>query len=287
MVKYGGISVCVLVFVSTNKISPAQWGSCAGLENSIKGSGRHSTLQGWEQSVFNKANIGTVSKATFGETAERQGGARMGLSERYAAILSWNWNWNCICVPKSVEAWMLWLWRTCCLVSPLSCYDTAWQESWWSEKFYRNVRISICRHVLMAPSVWKDEHFGCEELAVQWVCYPVMAENSKRWINWSTLKFCFLCLCPLVCGRVDSGSPYRRNAPAAEHRRHGRRWERGQLHWAWTRLRTGGGSGGRCVYFCSAFLFFQFFFFFIHLIIIWVYVMSRVCLSVHLVWWKL
>ena len=31
-----------------------------------KGSGRHSTLQGGERSVFNQANIGTVSRATLG-----------------------------------------------------------------------------------------------------------------------------------------------------------------------------------------------------------------------------
>ena len=31
-----------------------------------KGSGRHSTLQGWEWSVFNHANIGTVLRATLG-----------------------------------------------------------------------------------------------------------------------------------------------------------------------------------------------------------------------------
>ena len=31
-----------------------------------KGSGRHSTLQGRERSVFNQANIGTVSRATLG-----------------------------------------------------------------------------------------------------------------------------------------------------------------------------------------------------------------------------
>ena len=34
------------------------------------------------------------SITNLGETAERRGGARMGLSERYGAILSWNWNWN-------------------------------------------------------------------------------------------------------------------------------------------------------------------------------------------------
>ena len=31
-----------------------------------KGSGRHSTLQGRERSVFNQRNIGTVSRATLG-----------------------------------------------------------------------------------------------------------------------------------------------------------------------------------------------------------------------------
>ena len=54
---------------------------------------RHSTLQGRERSVFNQANIGTVSRATL-ERLLRQGGARMGLSERFDAILSWNWNWT-------------------------------------------------------------------------------------------------------------------------------------------------------------------------------------------------
>ena len=32
-----------------------------------KGSGWHSTLQGWERSVFNQTNIGTVSRATLGQ----------------------------------------------------------------------------------------------------------------------------------------------------------------------------------------------------------------------------
>ena len=31
-----------------------------------KGSSRHFNLQGWEQSVFNQTNIGTVLRATFG-----------------------------------------------------------------------------------------------------------------------------------------------------------------------------------------------------------------------------
>ena len=54
-----------------------------------KGSGRHSTLRGRERSVFNQTNIGTVSRATSAkETAEIRGGARMGLSERYATIWS-------------------------------------------------------------------------------------------------------------------------------------------------------------------------------------------------------
>ena len=33
-------------------------------------------------------------EGNLGETAERRDGARMGLSERYDAILSWNWNWS-------------------------------------------------------------------------------------------------------------------------------------------------------------------------------------------------
>ena len=54
-----------------------------------KGSGRHSTLQGRERSVFNQANnYWHGFEGNLGETAERRGGARMGLSERYDAILS-------------------------------------------------------------------------------------------------------------------------------------------------------------------------------------------------------
>ena len=54
-----------------------------------KGNGRHSTLQGREQSVFNQANnYWHCFEGNLGETAERRGGARMGLSARYDAILS-------------------------------------------------------------------------------------------------------------------------------------------------------------------------------------------------------
>ena len=35
-------------------------------------------------------------EGNLGETAERRGGARMGLSECYEAILCWNWNWTLI-----------------------------------------------------------------------------------------------------------------------------------------------------------------------------------------------
>ena len=41
-----------------------------------KGSGRHSTLQGRERSVFNQANIGTVSGATLGRL-QRDGAERV------------------------------------------------------------------------------------------------------------------------------------------------------------------------------------------------------------------
>ena len=43
-----------------------------------KGSGRHSTLQGRERSVFNQTNIGTVSRATLGRLLRGRAGARMG-----------------------------------------------------------------------------------------------------------------------------------------------------------------------------------------------------------------
>ena len=46
-----------------------------------KGSGRHSTLQGREQSVFNQAFLGIVSRPTMGRLL-RDG------DERYDAILS-------------------------------------------------------------------------------------------------------------------------------------------------------------------------------------------------------
>ena len=52
-----------------------------------KGSGRHSTLQGRERSVF-KDKYWHCFEGNLGETAERRGRVRMGLSERYDIILS-------------------------------------------------------------------------------------------------------------------------------------------------------------------------------------------------------
>ena len=65
-------------------------------------------------------------EGNLGETAERRDGARMGLSERYDAILSWNWNWTdgvsvLLCVhwtyvPKhtcsctSMGKFVMWVW---------------------------------------------------------------------------------------------------------------------------------------------------------------------------------
>ena len=54
-----------------------------------KGSGRHSTIQGRERSVFNQTNWHCFG-GNLGETAERRGGVRMGLSESYDAILGCN-----------------------------------------------------------------------------------------------------------------------------------------------------------------------------------------------------
>ena len=52
-----------------------------------KGSGRHSTLQGRERSVFNQANIGTVSRATLGRML-RDGAERV-LAFLSATMPSW------------------------------------------------------------------------------------------------------------------------------------------------------------------------------------------------------
>ena len=53
-------------------------------------SGRHSALQSREQTVFNQTNTGIwyCFEGNLGEIAERRGGARVGLSERYDAIFS-------------------------------------------------------------------------------------------------------------------------------------------------------------------------------------------------------
>ena len=46
-----------------------------------RGSARRSSLKGRERAIVSQPNIGTVWKATFGETSERRGGAHMGFSE--------------------------------------------------------------------------------------------------------------------------------------------------------------------------------------------------------------
>ena len=61
-----------------------------------KGSGRHFILRGRERSVLSRQTLALFRGQPWGDKWERPGGARMGLSERYDAILSWNWNrnWN-------------------------------------------------------------------------------------------------------------------------------------------------------------------------------------------------
>ena len=53
-----------------------------------RGSARRSSLKGRERAIVNQTNIGTVSKATFGEPFERRGGAGMSFSERTDASLN-------------------------------------------------------------------------------------------------------------------------------------------------------------------------------------------------------
>ena len=52
-----------------------------------RGSAGRSSMKGRERAIVNQTNIGTVSKATFGKTSERWGGAHMGFSERTDTIL--------------------------------------------------------------------------------------------------------------------------------------------------------------------------------------------------------
>ena len=67
-----------------------------------KGSGRHSTLQGRERSVFNQTNIGTVSRATLGrllrDGAERVWAFPSATMPSWAETENWNqsqgnWKW--------------------------------------------------------------------------------------------------------------------------------------------------------------------------------------------------
>ena len=54
-----------------------------------RGSARRSSLKGRERAIVNLTNIGTVSKATLGDTSERRSGAHMGFSESTDNILNW------------------------------------------------------------------------------------------------------------------------------------------------------------------------------------------------------
>ena len=76
------------------------------------------------------------------ETAERRGGARKGLSERYDAILSWNWNWSCVItlwledLADPSQTWPLHVTGT------LNNRETIKQASWSCS--YRAARSSWC-----------------------------------------------------------------------------------------------------------------------------------------------
>ena len=58
--------VCLFVCVFLIKVAHCSLSLLFALLRVEKGSDRHSTLHGRERSVFNQANIGTVSRATLG-----------------------------------------------------------------------------------------------------------------------------------------------------------------------------------------------------------------------------
>ena len=78
-----------------------------------KGSGRHSTLQGRERSVFNQTNIGTVSRAALGrllrDGAERAWAFPSATMPSWAETERWNWNWNCCWITEIwLFSYLLW-----------------------------------------------------------------------------------------------------------------------------------------------------------------------------------
>ena len=54
-----------------------------------------------ERSLFNQISIGCV-RVNIVETTEKRGGALIGLSESYDAIMGVNWNWNWILLGMPV-----------------------------------------------------------------------------------------------------------------------------------------------------------------------------------------
>ena len=70
-----------------------------------KGSRQRSTLLEGERSVLNQTGIGTVSRAALGRHAERRCWARVCLSERYGAILSWKWNLENLFPSTMMPSW--------------------------------------------------------------------------------------------------------------------------------------------------------------------------------------
>ena len=63
-------------------------------EQATRGFWYHWTSRSTRPNIANQTNIGTVSRATLGNTPERRGGAHMGLPERIDTILNWtelNW----------------------------------------------------------------------------------------------------------------------------------------------------------------------------------------------------
>ena len=70
-------------------------------------------------------------EGSLGETAERQGGAGMGHSECYDAVLNWNWNWNQVLrgteEPNECCTYRSWVWSLFIRLVISRCSAVCWR----------------------------------------------------------------------------------------------------------------------------------------------------------------